>query len=150
MSMIFISPYLRNNFNFIENSVFRFISFMWKYLVSNKKHDLDYSRLKNYEKPTLGDTKYTLRSINTKDLLGSIYALRKSREDLSLENIKIPLLIIYGENDKMLLPKIRKYFQNLEAVKMKKIENKKHLFLKTHSLEIAKTIKSFVSQRSPQ
>jgi pimeloyl-ACP methyl ester carboxylesterase len=149
-SMTFISPYFRDNFNFIESLVFEFIGFVWKHLVLNKKHDLDYSRLKNYENPTLGDTRYTLRSINTKDLLGSIYALKNSREDLSLENIKIPLLVIYGENDKMLSPKIRKCFQNLEAVKMKKIEKKKHLFLKTHSLEIAKAIKVFLKQHTLQ
>jgi pimeloyl-ACP methyl ester carboxylesterase len=149
-SIVFVSPYLRDKFNFVENQIFKFIGFIWKYLIANRKYDLDYRKLKNYEKPTFGETRYTLKCINTKDLLGSLYALKNSEKTILSGDIKTPLLVIYGEHDKMMLPEIKIHFHSLETAKVKVICNKKHLFLKTHSLEIANSIKSFMTEHSFQ
>jgi pimeloyl-ACP methyl ester carboxylesterase len=144
-SMLFISPYFKEGNNFFERQIFKIIKFIWVYLVPNKKYLLDYSKLENYESPTFKDKKYTLKSINTKDILGSIYALEKQEILLRDKKVNIPILVIYGENDKMFSDKIKQIFNDYKTIKYKKMVGKKHLFLKTKSDEINKDIISFLS-----
>ncbi|MFH1430880.1 MAG: alpha/beta fold hydrolase [Nanoarchaeota archaeon] len=144
-SMIFISPYFKEGNNFFERQVLKMIKFLWRYLVPNKKHLLDYSKLENYETPTFKDKKYTLKSINTKDILGSIYALSKQKMLLKNKKVNIPVLVIYGENDKMFSDEIKQKFNDYKITKYKKMIGKKHLFLKTKSEEINKDIINFLS-----
>lgn len=146
-SMIFISPYFRERFNSFEKIIFKFIKFIWRYLIPDKKFQLDYSKLKNYEKPTFHDTKYTLKCTNTKDILGSVYALRNQAGIPSLETLEIPTLLIYGKNDKMLSDKMKCFFAKLKTAETEIIENKKHLFLKTEVLKIVKVIETFLTKQ---
>jgi 2-succinyl-6-hydroxy-2,4-cyclohexadiene-1-carboxylate synthase len=145
-SMIFVSPYFKEKFNFFEKIIFKFIKFIWRYLIPDKKFQLDYSKLKNYENPTFHDTKYTLKCTNTKDILGSVYSLKNQGGIPDLEILEIPTLLIYGKNDKMLSDKVKSIFTKLKVAETEVIENKKHLFLKTEVLKIAKVIETFLTK----
>lgn len=144
IAMVLISPYFKEDFNSFEKLAFKGIRFIWRYLIPNKKSQLDYAKLRNYENPSFTDTKYILKCTNTKDILGSIYSLINREEIPGLESLKIPLLIIYGQNDKILSLKTKNLFSKLKTAEIKIIENKKHLFLKTESSKIAETIKTFL------
>ena len=143
-TIVFISPYFKENFTFMEKQVLKCIKFIWKYLLPNKKFNLDYSKIENYEKPTLKDNKYTLNCINTKDVLGSVYSFANFEKVQNLKNFNTPLLIIYGKDDEMFSKKIKNRFKECTNIEFKVIKNKKHLFLKTMSKEIIKEINSFL------
>ncbi|MFH1129418.1 MAG: alpha/beta fold hydrolase [Patescibacteria group bacterium] len=143
-SMIFVSPYFKGENNFFEKLIFDFVGIVWRCLVPNKKFKLNYSKLKNYENPNFHDTRYVLKCINTKDLLGSVYSLKNYEGALGLENLKIPLLIIYGKNDKTLSEKTKNLFARLKTAEIKIIENKKHKFLKTEAPKIVRIIENFL------
>jgi len=142
-SIIFVSPYFKKR-RFFENIFFRSIKIIWEFLVPNKKHKLDYSKLQNYEKPTFLDIRHILKSINTKDILGSIYSFRSIREVPNLESVKVPVLVIYGENDKGFLRNNVENLNDLKNIKYVILKNKNHLFLKTESKNVSKIIKSFL------
>lgn len=144
--MIFVCPYFKDEFNIFEKMIFKFIKFVWQYLIPDKKFQLDYAKLKNYEKPTFLDTKYTLKCTNTKDILGSVYALKNNGGIPEIETIKIPLLVIYGKNDKMISDKIKNLFKRLDISETKIIENKKHLFLKTEAQKVSDIIDKYLSK----
>jgi|GEM_PF-4170988 len=148
-NMVFVSPFFKEKFGFSDRLIFGFIKLIWRYLIPNKKFKLDYSKLKNYENPSFRDTEYTLKCINTKDVLGSIYSLANCEEVPELASLKIPLLIIYGENDKMLSDKTKSLLQKLEMAEIKMIKNKKHLFLRTEVPKIAERMESFLIRHSP-
>jgi len=143
--MIFIGPYFKIEKGFKEKLFSKFVGVVWEYLIPNKKHYLDYSKLQNYEKPTFWDNRYTLKSMNTKDYLGSLFALVSFPQngDLGIENIKIPTLFIYGRKDRALPQRYRDIIENLENVKIKTLENKDHLFLATNARVVAAEIRDF-------
>jgi 2-succinyl-6-hydroxy-2,4-cyclohexadiene-1-carboxylate synthase len=145
-NMVFIGPYFKAKFNLFETSILKSGKFIWRYLIPDKKYQLDYSKLKNYENPSLSDTRYTLKCTNTKDLLGSICSLLNNEGLPKLEHLKIPLLMIYGKNDKIISPEIKSLFKQLKNAKIVVMENKKHLFLKTETSKIAKTIRTFLAK----
>lgn len=142
---VFISPYFKKKPSFIERWAFKFINFIWKYLVPNKKFNLDYSKIKNYEEPTFSDKKYILKCINTKDLLGSYYSFNNLENTPKFYICHTPILIIYGKKDKTLSKRIKNNFKKCVHIKFK-IFNKKHLFLKTKSKETVKFIKLFFAK----
>jgi pimeloyl-ACP methyl ester carboxylesterase len=141
-SIIFISPYFKKQYLF-ENIFFKSIKIIWKFLIPNKKHELDYSKIKDYEKPTFLDNKYVLKSINTKDILGSVYSFKSIKDNSNFKQIKTPILKIYGERDKRFL---RDNDKNLDSknIKYALIKNKDHLFLKTEPKKVSKKIKYFL------
>lgn len=145
-AMIFISPYLKEKNNLIGEIGSRGIKFFWKYIVLNKKSSLDYSKLKNYESPKYADIRYILRCMNTKDILGSVYAYMNSKERLIPSRLEIPLLIIYGENDSMFSLKNKSFFGGFKKAEFKTLKKKKHLFLMTESSIIAKEIELFLAR----
>lgn len=136
-NLIFISPCFKEK-NFIERVPLKIVDFVWRCLIPNKKFQLDYSKLINYENPTFSDISYILKCNNTKDLLGSFYAF-KNQKNTDLEKLKIPVLIICGENDE----KAKKLFIKRGTLELKILDNKKHLFLKTNVHRIAKFIEMF-------
>jgi pimeloyl-ACP methyl ester carboxylesterase len=143
-SIIFISPYFRENYNRLEKSLYKCIRFIWKYLVKDRKFDLDYSKIKNYEKPKFKDIKYILKCINTKDVLGSVCSFVEYGKIPRLNNFNCPMLIIYGKKDKKLTPEIKSRLEQFKNVEFNFIKNKEHLFLKTKAKNISNYINSFL------
>lgn len=146
-NLIFISPYFKERYNLLEKRVADIMKFIWKYLVKDKKHDLDYSLIENYENPKFKDTKYTLKSINTKDVIGSICSFVKFGKIPKLNKKDMPLLVIYGEKDKMFTKDVSSIFEK-KNTELKVMKGKKHLFLKTKSRVIAEAIKLFLIKNS--
>lgn len=142
-TLVIISPYNTDHYKFLAKQATLFIKFIWNYLIPNKKFVLDYSRIKNYESPTFKDKKYILKSINTKDFLGSVFSYLNCNEFSNIGGFEIPTLIIHGENDKTVSEKIKNNLRT-EYVLFEVIKGKKHLFLKTKSNEISKKITNFL------
>lgn len=143
-SLILISPYPKRNYNLLEKYIFGIGKFIWKYLLKDKEHNLDYPKIENYENPKLKDIRYILKSNNTKDLLGSALSFVKSDNSLKPVN-NIPLLIIYGENDERFIREME-IFLRIPKVNLICLKNKNHLFLKTRAPHIAKSIDLFLTK----
>lgn len=147
-SMIIVGPYFASNNNVFKKILLKTIRVIWKITVPDKKHDLEYSKLKNYENPTFKDTRYTFKSMNTKDILGSAYAFLNFKRKLEPKSLKIPLLVITGENDKMFSPQIKRLFETSTIAELVAIESKKHLFLRTEATKIISIIDCFLTKHS--
>lgn len=139
--IVFISPYFKRGYEFLGKQITKCIKYIWKYLLPDKKFHLDYSNIKDYENPRFKDTRHILSCINTKDVLGTIYSLIVFEDISDLTRLKHKLLIIRGENDKAFN---QYHLKNLPNVEFKCIKNKKHLFLRTRTREIAKHIELFL------
>lgn len=145
-SLVFIGPYIKEKNNIFSRTLFTCTKPLWNCLVTDKKFFLDYSKIKNYENPKFQDTKYILKCTNTKDIVGSIYAMKDSDMIKKLLNLQLPALIIYGEKDKIFSTKIKEDLKAKTNIQFKIIENKKHLFLKTAHLQIIKILQDFFTQ----
>lgn len=142
--VVLISPYFKEKFSYYEKWLLNSTKLIWRFLIPNKKYKLDYSKLKDYENPNFYDTKYTLRCINTKDILGSMYSFLNHEGIPEFDNIKTPLLIIYGENDKTLSNKAKDVQIKGKNLKVQIIKGKKHIFLKTEYMNLVKSIQTFI------
>ncbi len=143
--LIFISPFFKEKFNRYEKFILRLIKKIWPYPTHNKKTKFDYSKLKNYENPTLLDARHTVQSINTKDLVGSLYAMADFEGMPNLEVLKIPVMIICGKKDKILSSKIKNLFAFNKKIQIITLENKHHLFLKTEVAKVTQSLKNFLT-----
>jgi 2-succinyl-6-hydroxy-2,4-cyclohexadiene-1-carboxylate synthase len=142
--LIFISPYFKEKYNFLEKKIIKIMVFLWKYLLNDKRHELDYSKLEDYENPKAKDRKYILKSINTKDIIGSVYSFYNSEKKLQLINKNLPLFVIYGEKDKKFSKKTNNFFKK-QNTKYVFIKGKKHLFLRSKSNEIVDNLLKFLA-----
>ena len=71
-----------------------------------------------------------------------------SENTIEAEKVDIPLQLIYSTKDKMLPQEIKSRFKNIETADLKAFGDKKHLFLKTLSTEIANAIDKFIQKQS--
>ncbi len=127
-AMIFISPFFMEHFSFFERFIIKFIRFMWRYRIPDKRNATGISGTV-YASTTREGT------LKSEDLNDGI---------LKLINLKIPSLIIYGKKDRTLSDKIKSLFTGFETAEIKIIENRKHLFLKTEVQAVRESIKSFL------
>lgn len=135
-----ISPYFTKKLPIWKVILIRFLNIFWKLFLENKKSYLDYSLLENYENSTKKDLLYTLKSINTKDFLGSLFCFYKHWQEPLLDNFESNLCIIYWENDTKFIKETKTYFERNPNIKFEKIENKWHIFILTKSEKISEII----------
>ncbi len=147
-SIAYISPYFKQNFNLPAKLFFKFTKLIWQFLIPNKKLNFDYAHLQNYENPGWRDNRYILKCMNTKDLLGSIYALQNQSNISDWKSNKIPLLIICGEHDPIINTPTIKSLIGLDNTELKIITNKKHLFLKTDVNRVTDILQSFLTKHT--